>query len=370
MSKLSLRPYQQEAVDIAAASIAFGSDNLFIDAPTSFGKQYVIAGLCEEFRDKTILIKLTFSELVYQLAETFDEIGMEYSVIKAGEDKKFNPNARVHIVMAQTLVRRLDKLDFNVDLIISDEGHVHNGSATSIKILEKFKPKEQIFLSATPYDSQGFAFAGSEIIRTKTTAELVKEGFLSHIDYYVPSYFEKKNYDNIPKHMGEYKDAEITKLITSKEHVNEIISAMNAIDAKNRKTLVFCSNIEQVDVITDALQKAGYDAYGYHSKVPKDSQEKIMESFKNNTPLKPFKEERTLLDENINEVVADREPVRCLVSVNKLSIGFSVTDVDLGVIVRASLVKSLVGVQIPGRLRRTDTNLEKLIKKYQKKDKQ
>jgi superfamily II DNA or RNA helicase len=91
-----------------------------------------------------------------------------------------------------------------------------------------------------------------------------------------------------------------------------------------------------------------------------------MESFRNNLPFKGFEKEKN--EENLFTEKKEEtpEPIKCLVSVSKLTTGFSVNDIDLGVIVRPTKILSLWH-QMAGRMRRKSDKLDEILNKLGEK---
>jgi hypothetical protein len=83
-----------------------------------------------------------------------------------------------------------------------------------------------------------------------------------------------------------------------------------------------------------------------HSEINKKDNDAILEAFRHNSMYAGAlseQKEKTLFEED--EI---GRPIKCLVSVNKLGIGYSVEDVVLGVILRPTKIRALA-VQIEGR---------------------
>ena len=222
-------------------------------------------------------------------------------------------------------------------------------------ILRFLSPKARIGYSGTCYDQAGFALEGAEMLTTTTTIDLQNQGYLCPIKYYIPKWAEQVDYSQVKSSGNDYNNVELEKIINSPEHLALVIKSMNEMDAKNKKTLVFCSSIEQAEKVTEALNKAGYEAMSYHSK--SNNSEDILEAFKNNTPFKIKPKKQKLKDLDTGDLFADgmdietksSEPekyIKCLVSINRLGIGFDCPDVVLGVQLRPTLVRSLFVQQV------------------------
>lgn len=357
---MKLRQYQQEAVDEVLSSIAFGSNRLIVEAPTSYGKSIVISEIANQL-DGDIVILLNISPLIDQISDTLTKIGVSHSVLKAGEDKRFNPDERIQIVMAQTLYARLDKINISADYILQDEIHKEYDTKRTTAIINKLKPKCIVGFTATPYDKDGFLLPDSELIRTKTVKELEDDGFLTPMDYYIPRFAETIDISSVKVKGQDYDQNQIEDL-RGNEYDQGCIAALDELNCKSKKGIVFCSSIEDADKFASIMRTNDYSAYSYHSK----SKEKdaVMESFQNNTPLvlkNPLAEKNTLFEKHESHI--EQEPVKVLVAVDKLNIGFSVEDIEFGLSRRVSRIKSLI-TQMYGRVIRLHEPLKHKLNKY------
>lgn len=360
--KLTLRPYQEEAIEAIEGCIAFGDSNIVLKAETSFGKSITAAGICDKFSDKHIVILVNIEPLIDQIAFFLKELGIDYSILKATRESEFDTHARVQLVMSQTYYARAESLKIKADFLIQDEVHKEYDTDRTNKILNDLEPDVRIGLSATPWNQAGYALKNTEIIETASCEDLTKMGYLSKIDYFIPRWSEKVEYGSVEKSGTDFNLTSLDAIIASPKHLDKLVKAMDSRNAKERKTLVFCSTIEQCDRIESALVKAGYHAASYHSKKSKKENERIMTSFKTNGAFAGTDDSiasRSLF--NDTKPITDGEVIKCLISVSKLTTGFSVDDIDLGVVARPTKVKSLWH-QIAGRMRRKADILDAWIK--------
>jgi len=350
MSEIKLRDYQQSAVDETISEIMFsGADNLVIEAPTAFGKSITIAGLCKELDSSSIVILVNITELIDQIADHLDLLGLEYSILKANRDNEFDSNKRIQLVMAQTLYARLDKIEMKTDVIIQDEYHREYSTNRTLKILSKLKPTTRIGLSATPYDRDGFLLKDTHLIETTTVKELESKNFLSEIKYYIPKWAEEKDYSNVSKTGADYNISSLDEQINSSAYVKNAIEAMNLMNVKNKKSIIFCSSIEQCEHITAEMKNNGFEVESIHSDKNSKENEAILTSFKNNEKYKKPLKNNGENTKSLFEETAKDKYIKCLVSVAKLSTGFDVKDIDIGIIMRPTMVRSLY-VQMVGRI--------------------
>jgi len=355
MEQIVLRDYQQAAVDDTSGALAFSSNNLVINIPTGGGKSLVIAGLCREFDNHRITIMVNITELIDQIAEHLDLLNLDYSILKAGRESEFDPDHRIQLVMAQTLYARIDKVKFHCELLIQDEYHREYRTQRTTKILNKLTPDARIGLSATPYDNEGFLLKDAELIESTSVLDLQEQGFLSELKYFVPKWAESIDYSSIAKTGSDYNSAKLDEKINTNTHIDKSIQAMNQMDAKNKKSIVFCSTIEQCEKVTEAMKADGFLAESIHSKKHNKINDAILHAFKYNLPYtepvinRKESTDPTLFDENTDT----QEPplITHLVSVAKLSTGFDVKDIMLGIMMRPTMVRSLF-VQMVGRVAR------------------
>ena len=348
MTNFQLRKHQLQAVEETEASLAFGSQEIIIDIPTGGGKSFIIADLANKLHGN-IVILVTFTPLIDQIADHLDIIGVDYSILKAGRDSEFDENHRVQLVMAQTYYARLDKVDIQAHYIIADEYHVSYETKRTNAIKHKLNPEAIIGLSATPYSSKGFLLSNkADFVQPTDMKTLTQQDYLSPLKFFIPKWAESIDYSAVKSSGADYTGSGLDEIIGTPKHIGLIVESMNQMDSKTKKSLVFCSTIEHCDKVTDALKADGYFAESYHSKTPKKNQEAIMSAFKSNEPT--YNPEST--EKNLFTNKSTGKKVTHLVSVSKLSIGFDVKDIAMAVVLRPTKVRSL-WVQIAGRAART-----------------
>ena len=320
------------------------------------GKSIIISKTAQELsKQGNVVISITITALLDQIASHLDMIGQSYSILKAGRESEFNPDEKIQLVQAHTLHARISKSPITASYYLQDEVHREYMTDRTRDILNFLKPKARIGYSGTCYDQAGFALEGAEMLQTTTVQDLQSQGYLCPIKYLIPKWSEQVDYSQVKSSGNDYNNVELEKIINSPEHLALVVKSMNEVDAKNKKTLVFCSSIEQADKVTDALVKAGYEAMSYHSK--SDNSEEILDAFRNNTPFVKKPKKQKMKDLETGDLFADdmqfsSEPeveekyIKCLVSINRLGIGFDCPDVVLGVQLRPTLVRSLYIQQV------------------------
>ncbi len=328
---IKLFDYQQKAVDEIESEIMFGDSNrILLDACPAYGKTFTACKIAIESEYKTI-ISLSYSALINQFVESFKAMEFDdFTVIKANHEIKFDPNARVIISMENTMHARLEQykkhiMDF--ELVICDEIHNRIYGNRLREILDTINPDYVIGMSGTPYTAYGSRLKTfNKTIRTITTKELTQMGKLTPIKYLInPKIFlTKRNY----KSLSEFSEEDLAIYLTD-DYIGMIINDfMNNqyFEPQQTKSIWFCNSVASAKKYAEKLREAGYMAIAYHGKMKKDYEEKVMNSFKNNEPVD--------LTTDINLFNYDKlkkHRVMGLVSVAKLSVGFSVEDINVGV---------------------------------------
>ena len=347
---MKLRAHQQQAVDEIEASVAFGSVKLVADLPTSFGKSLVLSTLAQHAEGKVAIV-VTFTPLIDQIAEHLDELKVDYSILKAGMENKFDPDKKIQLVMKQTFHARAyprekedgtrnEPLVMNVDFMLKDETHVEwFGQKRMDEVFRALGSPVLVGVSGTPFDSKGYKLRGSDdLIRTKSIKELTEEGYLSPVKYFIPKWAEDVDYDDLSVKGNDYSEGDIDEIVLSDEYTENAMAAMREMEIGRKKTIVFCNSIEHAESVAANLSSKKVQAYAFHSKQPKMLSEAIVNSFRDNKPY-PIAS-KTLMDE---ETFIE---CRTICAVNRISIGFDVPDIELEVMMRKTAVRSLFYQQV------------------------
>lgn len=355
--EIKLRDYQEKDLAEILMNIEFEDIKMqCIYGSVSYGKSHIIAALCKEYHG-TIFISLPYTDLVEQVEETLLSMNISYSVILSGHPAKFNPNERIQIALDSSYYAGInDKYSMvKASLICVDEFHVRIDGKRFQSIKSKLQSEYIVGLSGTPYKPSGRGFYGVTIVSNVTHRELIERGYVANVETYVSNLYLQNGFENkATVNENDYSDEELS-LMYSKKSIKTMVDQyeefceIKDLEPRETKTLWFATNVKACEAIANELISRGYHAFAYHGSTKFASE--IMESYRNNTTLK---QEITLFNfDNIEQV-----EVKHLVSVNKLTTGFSVDDIQIGIMTAPS--KRLpTTVQRFGRLSRKNGDMPK-----------
>ncbi|MCR8923439.1 DEAD/DEAH box helicase [Dasania sp. GY-MA-18] len=152
---VTLRPYQQQAVDATLKHFRASDEAAVIVLPTGAGKSLVIAELAR-LAKRRILVLAHVKELVEQNHSKYENYGFKASIFAAGLKQK-EADTQVVFGSVQSVSRNLAAFDDHFSLVIIDECHRVSLDADSqyqtiISHLKGFNPQLKVLgLTATPY---------------------------------------------------------------------------------------------------------------------------------------------------------------------------------------------------------------------------
>lgn len=354
---MSLRPYQQEAVDAALSWIKTCLDPAVIEAPTGSGKSHIIAGIANgilQMSGKKILVIAPSGELVDQNFEKYRALGEPASIYSASLKSK---DMRHEVIFGSplTVSNSLRKFGHQFAAIVIDEAH--GITPTVLRIVEYMQsqnPKLRVIgLSATPYRlGEGYIYGHHyehgpveectdpffhSLIYTIDARSLIDQGFLTapiigeSADHYDTSGLQKTR-------MGTWDAATVDRAFVGKGRLtSDIVADVVDKSAYRRGVMFFAATIEHAHEIMDSLPPS--ISRIVTGKTPKAERDQILEDFKSMR-------------------------IKYLVNVSVLTTGFDAPHVDVIAILRATESAGLLQ-QIMGRgLRVADGKDDCLILDY------
>lgn len=335
---ITLRPYQQEAIDKVWEYLRSNNGNPCIVAPTAFGKSIVVAKLANDtvsIYGKNVLLLTHQKELVEQDAEKMKLLGIDCGIYSAGLKKK--EVKQVTCASIQTIANHIDELPI-IHLLMVDEAHLINHMnagryRTVINNLKVINPNMRVVgLTATPYRLGAGLLTDSydennpalfnNLIETASIKSLMDMGYLSKLTSKATSV----NFDltGVQRQgRGDFIESQLQQAVdqefTNSNVMNEIVKRAHG----RNHWLIFCTGVEHAIHMRDEARKHNISCEAVTGKTSKDERERL---------LKEFKEGK----------------ITALTNANILTTGFDAPCVDLIVMLRPTMSTSL-HIQMIGR---------------------
>jgi DNA repair protein RadD len=253
---LTLRPYQQDAIDSVYSHLRCRDDNPCIVIPTGGGKTPIIATLCRDAVQKwggRVLILAHVKELLEQSAKTLQRIAPDLNVgIYSSGLNARDTHQPVIIAGIQSVYRRAHKFD-PFQIIVADEAHLIplSGEGMYRSFLEeavKINPNVRVIgLTATPYRLKGGIICQSDhflnsICYEIGVRELIDDGFLCSLRSKAGK--TKANLDNLHIRGGEFVAKEVEDAMDNYQLVESACREIIELTAERKSVLIFASGVD------------------------------------------------------------------------------------------------------------------------------
>lgn len=261
MSRVELRPYQEEAKAAVFEQWNSGSRRTLLVLPTGCGKTIVFGKIAEECvrNGERVLILAHRGELLEQAADKIlKACGLGCAVEKA-EETSLNSWYRITVGSVQTLMResRLQRFKPDYfDTIIIDEAH-HSISDSYQRIMNYFSGAKVLGVTATPDrgDMKNLGQVFDSLAYEYTLPRAIKEGYLCPIKALtIPL---KLDLTGVATQAGDYKAADLDTALDP--FLYQIADEMQKA-AADRKTVVFLPLVKTSQKFRDILNEKGFRA--------------------------------------------------------------------------------------------------------------
>jgi DNA repair protein RadD len=275
-----LRDYQHEAITRIQSSILNGQHRILLVVPTGGGKTVIAAELILAYVQdgKSILIIVHREELLGQMAEKLDSLGIDYGIIKAGHPTR--AESPVQIASIQTLHARAvrsSRMEMPAaDLVLFDEAH-HCTANTWLDVVEHYtKAGAVIFgMTATPCrgDGRGLGNVFDVLIEGPTVARLTADSWLVPATVYAPY---KPDLKDVRLVAGDYNEGQLADVMNQRKLVGDVVLHYFKINTDRRPTVVFAVNVAHAVSICGAFRDSGVLAELVTGATPLDERRTIL----------------------------------------------------------------------------------------------
>jgi superfamily II DNA or RNA helicase len=274
---MELRQYQKNA--LWEIEHTFKTCNRqYIEMPTGSGKTFTFFNYAKKI-DGNILIVVPSVELLNQVYE--NSLLFYHPLYVSRKGNRFDEEVKkVHIVIINSCNKKyvdyLSKLKF--ELMIIDEAH-HSYSPSYQRLINSVNQCKILGVTATPDRLDGKFI--DEILQKKSFSisiqELIQNKFLCDIEGY--SIKTKIDISDIDDHNGDFSLSQLFKKLATEERNNMIVDIFKK-EMKDRKTLIFCINVQHSKQIEKLLNDAGIIARHIDGKMNRIQRSTIISAFK------------------------------------------------------------------------------------------
>jgi DNA repair protein RadD len=342
---ISLRPYQQEAVEAVYRHLREHDDNPVVVLPTGSGKSAIMAAICRDAVtrwDGRVLVLAHVKELLEQTAATIAKMapGLDVGVYSAGLGRR-DTGHKVIVAGIQSVYRRAGELDA-FDLCLVDEAHLipPEGDGMYRQFLADARAvcphMRTIGLTATPFRmSSGSICKADHFLNTicyeAGVKELIRDGYLCPLR--TRAGVVKADTSRLHIRGGEFISGELEELMDDTTLVSAACREIVEQTADRRSVLIFASGIGHGQHIVETLRREHGAECGFVTgDTPADQRERLIARFRGRPT--------GLLD--------DARPLKYLCNVNVLTTGFDAPNVDCVAMLRPTMSPGLY-YQMVGR---------------------
>lgn len=270
---------QAETIEKVRQAQRGGEKYILLQSPTGSGKTAMGVSMIYRARakDKRMVFTVPRRELMKQTSETFTKHGIDHSFIAAGHP--FNPYAKVHIGMVDTMARRLDKLP-KVDLAFHDETHF--GESALESVIKHYRDRQGawgIGLSATPWklNGRGLGHLYGSMVQGPSMRWLIDNKRLSDYRFFVGR--TKPDLSSLKIVGGDYAKADLAHYMEEQgviigDCVNDYRQR-----AMGRLHIVRCASIKHSQKTAESFRTAGIPAMHVDGETPDDEMRSIIRAF-------------------------------------------------------------------------------------------
>lgn len=328
---ITLRPYQQDAIDKLLASLAIGKHPVCCIA-TGGGKSVVIAELCQRLEGR-VLVVTHRRELIQQNESTLSRMGTEDTGVYSAGLSRRDTDVRVVFAGVASIFRRMAELQASGPFryVLIDESHFgvsgQDGDTMYDQILRQCRKAQRVGFSATPYrmpDTPIWSEDGAwfdELTVNVGIGELTEQGYLTRLVGVQTA--SAPDLSNIRSRGGEFVMGDLSQASSEESVVNSAVDEILYLARDRRHILVFCVDRQHASVVGEAFRERGESPEIVLGNTPSDERSEILTRFSQGS-------------------------IRYLINVGVLTTGYDCALVDCVAILRASMSKSLV-VQMMGR---------------------
>jgi superfamily II DNA or RNA helicase len=248
---------QLEALESLESQREAGISKSLLVSATGTGKTYLAAFDVEKFKARRVLFVIHRANIAKKAMKTFQNVFGNKKTMGLYSGKIKEAEADFIFCTIQTINKDKHLHQFSAehfDYIIIDESH-RAGAETYKRILEYFKPKFLLGMTATPERTDGFdifQLFDHNIAYEIRLQNAMEENLLCSFHYF--------GVTDISVDGEVLDDNSDFNLLVADERVNKIIEniSLYGCDNDDPRGLIFCSKVNECEALSEAFNKRGF----------------------------------------------------------------------------------------------------------------
>jgi DNA repair protein RadD len=253
-----MRDHQEKFFADCREAIREGHTRIIGCASVGWGKTLLSANIFKSSYQKGNLSMFTVprNALIEPSVEEFEGEGLTDIGIIQQDHPRTNPHAKLQVASIHTAVNR--PMENPPRIAIVDEVHLMTEAFQQILDSEKWAKTVVIGLSATPW-KKGMGRKWKKLIQTKTTAQLIEEGYLVRARYMVG--VEEPNTAGLKTHLDEdgnrvISDKDEAAAMGDKRIIGDVVKTYIE-HGEGRCGFYYCVDLATARDYRDAFERAG-----------------------------------------------------------------------------------------------------------------
>ena len=286
-STVTLRPYQQEAIDAVLAARRSGVRRMVVSLPTGAGKTVIFSHLARLAR-RQVLVLAHREELLGQAREKL-ELAMGGAAVVSIERgaERASPEAKVLVCSIRSLhEERLARVirGRDVGLVIYDECH-HAAAEDNLRVLQQLGAFDEAwtgtllgFTATTERgDGKGLDKVFERIVYSRSLPEMIADGFLAPLrGFRVAAAADLRGLSSSGR---DFREDELAEAVDIEER-NALVARSIQELARDRRTIAFCVTVNHARNLSRSLNALGVSAGIVHGMMPSDVRAKALADFR------------------------------------------------------------------------------------------
>lgn len=273
---MSLRDYQQQAVDEIRAHYAAGRKRVLLHLATGGGKTHIFSWILKTMsqKGKRSAMVVRGRKLVEQAHQRLVHEGV-YHGVHMSNHWLYRPREAVQICSIDTLVSR--QIYPEADLIVIDEAHL--ATSTGYRgFMKRYRDAYVLAVTATPYTDAPLRELVDVVVKPISLRGLIDRGYLVAPRYFCPSVPDLTGV-RVSSSTKDYVQDQLSERMNKTALVGDIVTQWVKF-GEGRPTVAFAVTVEHSKHIAESFRNAGIPAEHMEASTPDDERHRILERLK------------------------------------------------------------------------------------------